>query len=56
MDLYTPPFNREAELLLQLFDDALADVAERSDIIGKDPDPYAHGMPLFSGRTTPVIE
>jgi len=36
MDLHAPPFDLKFELLLQFFDDALADVAEGSDIIGKD--------------------
>jgi hypothetical protein len=36
MDFDAPPFYLKIEFLLQLFDDALADVAERSDIIGKD--------------------
>jgi hypothetical protein len=35
MDLHAPPFDFEIEFLLQLFDDALADIAEGSDVIGK---------------------
>jgi hypothetical protein len=46
MDLYTPPFDLEIELLLQLFDDTFADVAERSDVIGEDADVGGHGKPL----------
>ncbi len=36
MNLYTPPFDCKVKFLLQLFDDALADVAEGSDIVGKN--------------------
>ncbi len=36
MDLDAPPFDNQVEFLLQLFDDALADEAERSYIVGKD--------------------
>jgi hypothetical protein len=36
MNLHTPPFDFKVEFLLQLFDDALADVAEGSDIVGKN--------------------
>ena len=32
---------------LQLFDKALADVAKGSDIVGKNPDLYRHGLPPF---------
>jgi hypothetical protein len=46
MDLNALPFRRKVELLLQFFDDALADVAERSDVIGKYPNVYAHVTPL----------
>jgi hypothetical protein len=46
MDLYTPPFDLEIELLLQFFDDTFADVAERSDVIGEDADVGGHGKPL----------
>jgi len=43
MDLHAPPFNDEIELLLQLFDDTLADVAERSDVVGKEFNADGHG-------------
>jgi hypothetical protein len=43
MDLNTTPFDNKIELLLQLFDDALADVAEGSDIVGKDLNRDGHG-------------
>jgi hypothetical protein len=33
MDFHAQPFDVEIKLLLQLFDDALADVAEGSDVI-----------------------
>jgi hypothetical protein len=46
MDLYTPPFDLKIELLLQLFDDAVADVAEGSDVIGKDLNAYGHESDL----------
>ncbi len=36
MDLDAPPFDNQVEFLLQLFDDTLADKAERSYIVGKD--------------------
>ncbi len=36
MDLNAQPLDVKIELLPQLFDDALADVAEGSDVIGKD--------------------
>jgi hypothetical protein len=36
MDLHTSPIDLKVEFLFQLFDDALADVAEGSDVIGKD--------------------
>ncbi len=36
MDLDAPPFDNQIEFLLQFFDDALADKAERSYIVGKD--------------------
>jgi hypothetical protein len=42
MDFHAPPFDLKIELLLQFFDDAFADVAEGSDIIGKDLNAYGH--------------
>ena len=36
MDLHASPEDIEVEFLFQLFDDALADVTEGSDVIGKD--------------------
>jgi hypothetical protein len=42
MDLHAPPFYLKIELLLQLFDDAFADVAEGSDVIGIDLNAYGH--------------
>jgi hypothetical protein len=46
MDLQTLPLHGEIELLFQLFDDALADIAEGSDVIGKDRNTNTHGIPL----------
>jgi hypothetical protein len=46
MDLQSPPFDRKIELLFKLFDDALADEAEGSDVIGKDLNADGHG-PAF---------
>ncbi|HAK60043.1 MAG TPA: hypothetical protein DCO77_06615 [Nitrospiraceae bacterium] len=46
MDLDTQPLHLEVEFLLQLFDKSLADVAERSYIVGKDPNVYAHTAPF----------
>jgi hypothetical protein len=43
MDLHAYPFRLEVELLPELFDDALADVAERSDVIGEDAETGGHG-------------
>jgi hypothetical protein len=42
MDLHTSPLNLKVEFLFQLFDDALADVAKGSDVIGKDLHAYGH--------------
>jgi hypothetical protein len=52
VDLDAQPFHLEIELLLQPFDKSLADVAERSDVIGEDAHRYAHGyiIPLFTGK------
>ena len=47
MDLHAPPFDLKIELLLQLFDDAFADVAEGSDVIGIDMNAYGHERGLF---------
>jgi hypothetical protein len=47
MNLHTPPFYLKIELLLQFFDDAFADVAERSDIIGEDLHDYGHESGLL---------
>ncbi len=44
MDLHSPPLGNEFELALQLFDDAFADVAEGSDVIGEDAHPDRHGF------------
>ena len=52
MDLNTTPFDNKVELLLQLFDDTLADVAERSDIVGKDLNRDGHGMNLVYSHIT----
>src|SRR5512142_2936655 len=58
MDLHASPFHREIELFLQLFDDALADVAEGSDVIGEDLHADSHGLPsnalAVSGRRRSV--
>jgi hypothetical protein len=43
MDLHAPPFHDKVELLLQLFDDAFADIAEWSDVVGKDLKTDGHG-------------
>ena len=42
MDFYTAPVDLKNEFLLQLFDDALADIAEGSDIVGEDPHFNSH--------------
>ena len=47
MDLHALPLDLEVELLFQPFDDALADIAERSDIVGKDLNADAHGLYLL---------
>src|SRR5512143_3703712 len=44
MDLNAGPFHRDIELFLQFFDDALADVAEGSDVIGEDLHADGHGF------------
>jgi hypothetical protein len=42
MDLQTLPGDLEVKFLLEFFDDAIADVAEGSDVIGKDLHAYGH--------------
>jgi hypothetical protein len=42
------PFPVEVELLPDLFDDAFADIAERSDGIGEDAAVGGHGKPFLS--------
>ena len=42
MDFNAPPFDFQVEFLLQLFDEALADIAEGSDIVGKNFDADRH--------------
>ena len=44
MDLESDPFHLEVEFLLQRIDKSHADIAERSDVIGKDPNANAHGL------------
>jgi hypothetical protein len=56
MDLHAPPFDMKIELLLQFFDDAFADVAERSDIIGIDLNGNGHrGTSLLRNGTFCLI-
>lgn len=45
MDLDTAPIQRKFKLLLQLFDDAFADIAEGSDIVREYFDADCHGSP-----------
>ncbi len=45
MDLHAPPFDLKDELLLQLFDDTFADIAEGSDVVREDHNAYAHAAP-----------
>ena len=55
MDLDAEPFDLEVELLTEPFDKSLADVAERSDVVGEDADGVGmeasygslNGSPLF---------
>ena len=42
MNFNAPPFDCNVEFLLQLFDDALADVAEGSDVVRKNFDADRH--------------
>lgn len=49
MYLDAEPFHLEIEFLLKQFDKTLADIAERSDVIGKDSYGYAHNKLLSSG-------
>ena len=46
MDFPAGPFHVEVKLLSQLFDDALADVAEGSYVIGEDADVDGHNKSL----------
>src|SRR5574341_121804 len=50
VDLHSPPFDDKVELLLQLFDDALADVAEGSDVVGEDCNADGHGVAFLRGQ------
>jgi hypothetical protein len=52
MDLHSPPFHDKVELLLQLFDDALADVAEGSDVVRKYLNADGHGTAFLQGKQT----
>jgi len=49
VDLDAPPDDLKVEFLFQLFDDALADVAEGSDVIGEDLHADGHEPPRSSG-------
>ena len=51
MDFHADPFNREVELLLELFDDAFADVAEGSDVIGEHLYADCHGITPSHARS-----
>jgi hypothetical protein len=46
MDLDAEPFDLEVELLTEPFDKSLADVAERSDVVGEDAEGDGHGSLL----------
>jgi len=56
MDLHAQPFDFEVEFLLQLFDDALADIAEGSDIIGKNFDMDGHKRVLVFTKTEALAQ
>ena len=56
MDLHAPPFDLKIELLLQLFDDAFADVAEGSDVIGIDLNTYGHESDLVLSTTKALAQ
>ncbi len=56
MDLNAPPFDLKVELMLQSFDDAFANVAEGSDIIGKDLNAYGHESDLFFSVIEALIQ
>jgi hypothetical protein len=43
MDFDAQPLDSQVEFLPELFDDAFADIAEGSDVIGKNADGYGHG-------------
>ena len=47
MDLESQPFHAEVKFLLQLVDKFPADVAEGSDVVGKDLNVDAHGSLLL---------
>jgi hypothetical protein len=46
MDLHATPFDLKIELLFQLFDDAFADIAEGSNVIGIYLNAYGHKSDL----------
>ncbi len=48
MDLHAQPLDSKIELLPQLFDDALADITERSDVVRKDANTDGHGTSFLS--------
>jgi hypothetical protein len=49
MDLHAQPFDLKIKLLFKFFDDAFADIAEGSYVIGKDLKAYGHGSDLAFG-------
>ena len=55
MDLDAPPGNDKVKLLLQFFDDALADKAERSDVVGKDLETDGHKPSFLCHFSLPLI-
>jgi hypothetical protein len=50
VDLDAEPFHLELEFLTKSFDKSLADVAERSDVIGEYANRYAHETLLPGNR------